>query len=1223
MLPILLALAATLLAAQIEPTKLRHAEVFAFSLGPEDPALEGVGPARTFHYTIESADAVVLVFAESAELDLVLQAKLDTAEGPAAAATGPAALLGGRKREDPLRDDDSGGGTTPFLRIPHQGGGPITLWVAVKSPSTEGSATIHVFEAIETPATRSAVREAGPHLAEAQQSLRARDLGSAREHVQTAFDLLSALAGAARSEAIASMLFQLGTLAFHSEAQPLARSAWETADAFRGVALPETHADSLGLRSSLAAAVSATGDHQAAKRLNERVLEICEAIYPAEHPAVQATRMNLSTELSQTGDLRGARKLLEQILEIYERTLPPDHGEKQKVRLNLAVTLKNLGLPREAVIVEAKAVEVYERTLPPEHPNLQRARVNLAATLLWLGRYDEAKAIEQSVLRVFAKTLPPEHADYQRARMNHAVTLGALGESHTARALLEQVLAIRERTLPREHRALQSVRLNLAEVLVDLGDLHTARALMEQVLEIRSRTLPNDHIELQSARQALAALNRVLGRLGPARTLLETCLASYDATFIEKGDAEVQSVRVLLGAVLRDQGQLDAAQATLEQVIDSWPEDLPDYHATLMAARSHLAGTHRLLGAFQQSLVLVQRNYNLAASRLPDNHAQLRAARTNLAWSLAHIGQIEASRRLAIEQLDAAIHSHRGFGGFSSRELEAHGNEWRQEIQAALSLLLGAGIFDPDEAGLTRLFEATEAIRTAPTTSARLIRVSEDDPTSVHLRTELATVHREISRLSDQNETGAALFEAIRRRDQHERRLAEHFAARGGQGRIPSLDPEVIRARLQPGEAALALWRADIRILDAETRLRGPAVPSYFAWVLRYDAPMRWLSLGPAAPIEAAAAAWRSTEADRALRGVKGRRAVGKKEEEQLNAASSLARALIDPLKESLEDVDRLYVAPAGALHGVPLDALPQDGGYLGDALEIITLEGLSLLTVEAAVSPATVGLLAMGGIDYDAEEETPEPPRADADVDSLRTRLSATTAFEPLAQTASEAEAIAEIYEEAVSDDRPSLLLTGSEATRERFEADGPRAQFLHIATHGWFSDIAGHDEDAQIREEITASPSDRIRGLAPSLLCGLAFAGANGRASDLGRLGGVLTAEEIRALDLGSVELAILSACETSLGERRGAQGIASLQAALHAAGVRTTITSLWKVPDAATRELMTEFYRRLWILKEPKAKALWNAKKALRERLDDDGTPIYSFNDWAGWVLSGDPD
>ena len=37
--------------------------------------------------------------------------------------------------------------------------------------------------------------------------------------------------------------------------------------------------------------------------------------------------------------------------------------------------------------------------------------------------------------------------------------------------------------------------------------------------------------------------------------------------------------------------------------------------------------------------------------------------------------------------------------------------------------------------------------------------------------------------------------------------------------------------------------------------------------------------------------------------------------------------------------------------------------------------------------------------------------------------------------------------------------------------------------------------------------------------------------------------------------------------------------LQRSFHAAGVKTTVTSLWSVHDAATLVLMEEFYSRLW--------------------------------------------
>jgi CHAT domain-containing protein len=136
------------------------------------------------------------------------------------------------------------------------------------------------------------------------------------------------------------------------------------------------------------------------------------------------------------------------------------------------------------------------------------------------------------------------------------------------------------------------------------------------------------------------------------------------------------------------------------------------------------------------------------------------------------------------------------------------------------------------------------------------------------------------------------------------------------------------------------------------------------------------------------------------------------------------------------------------------------------------------------------------------------------------------------------------------------------------------------------------------------------------------LALAGANLPANEIGRFPGLVTAEEISGWDLANCELAVLSACDTNVGERRAGQGVASLQKALHMAGARTVITSLWKVPDEATRELMLDFYRRIWVAKEPKAQALWNAKKSLREAKDEHGDPKYTTRDWAAWVLTGDP-
>ena len=186
---------------------------------------------------------------------------------------------------------------------------------------------------------------------------------------------------------------------------------------------------------------------------------------------------------------------------------------------------------------------------------------------------------------------------------------------------------------------------------------------------------------------------------------------------------------------------------------------------------------------------------------------------------------------------------------------------------------------------------------------------------------------------------------------------------------------------------------------------------------------------------------------------------------------------------------------------------------------------------------------------------------------------------FSPLPGTMAEAAAIYDIFRSAFAG-RPASMLTGKEATKQTFVSRAPISSHLLVATHGFFlpeptqSESSGPGplrslEDLVFsRELVTSNPA--------ALRSGLVFAGANYEAT--GRGSSFLTALEAAELDLGRVDLAVLSACETGLGMIEGGEGVLGLQRAFQLAGARTAVTSLWKVPDAATQGLMTRFHRNL---------------------------------------------
>jgi CHAT domain-containing protein len=325
-----------------------------------------------------------------------------------------------------------------------------------------------------------------------------------------------------------------------------------------------------------------------------------------------------------------------------------------------------------------------------------------------------------------------------------------------------------------------------------------------------------------------------------------------------------------------------------------------------------------------------------------------------------------------------------------------------------------------------------------------------------------------------------------------------------------------------------------------------------------------------------------------------------------------------------------LFVCADDLVFLVPLDALPlQEEGEaerVGDRLQVVSEVSFARLISPTEALEAEPSLLVLGGVDYDAKGSTPEglsgssPPldegdEAEADSEPATSRSASLERFDKLLQTRLEAEATAVLFEDAFELD--PILLTKKETTKAALFEVAPGKRYVHLATHGWFAPESVRSiADASSADSTRLSLEDRIIGLAPMTLCGLALAGANRGRDSLGRVPGILTAEELCSLDLSECELAVLSACETNVGIRRAGQGVQSLQAALYTGGARTSITSLWKVDDAATRRLFEIFYTRLWNEKLGKAEALWQAKLALR----NEGHPV---RDWAGWVLTGDPD
>jgi CHAT domain-containing protein len=117
-----------------------------------------------------------------------------------------------------------------------------------------------------------------------------------------------------------------------------------------------------------------------------------------------------------------------------------------------------------------------------------------------------------------------------------------------------------------------------------------------------------------------------------------------------------------------------------------------------------------------------------------------------------------------------------------------------------------------------------------------------------------------------------------------------------------------------------------------------------------------------------------------------------------------------------------------------------------------------------------------------------------------------------------------------------------------------------------------------------------------------------------------GILTAEEVAGLDLSGVELVVLSACDTGVGEIAAGEGVFGLRRAFQIAGARSVIMSLWSVDDLSTRAWMRALYEGRFDRDLPTADAVHEASLALLRDRRSKGLSTHPFY-WAAFVAAGD--
>jgi CHAT domain-containing protein/tetratricopeptide (TPR) repeat protein len=933
-------------------------------------------------------------------------------------------------------------------------------------------------------------------------------------------------------------------------------------------------------------------DVRGAKEANEQALAIFRKALPPGHPTIAVSLNNLGNMQAELGDYAQSRANYEEALAIERRALPPVHAEIARSLNNLGNVQFELGDYAAAKASHEEVLAIFRKVLPPGHPDIASSLSNLGSVQHGLREYNSAKARHEEALDIRRKALPPGHPKIAASLNNLGVVQHDLREYAAAKASHEEALAIKRKALPPGHPEIAYSLSNLGLVQHDLQENAAAKASHEEALAIWRKVLPPGHPRIAASLNNLGNVQRELREYAAAKRSYEEALAIHRKA-LPKDHPDIASNLNNLGVVQWVMREFTAAKMSHEEALAIRRKALPKDHPDIAHSLNNLGNVQYDLREYAAARQSHEEALTILRNALPPGHPDIAASLANLAWvGLAagvDVGDAvprfaEATDILQRDQLRLAV-----------AQAEPEQLATAAGAQLKLHSLIDATL--TTRAGPGPTYDRVVRGKGSVTAQQRWARQARDaaDPETARLLDRLGQVTQQIvglsvsERSSDPSSDPQGLPALLRALSAERARLEQQLTERSAVYRAIQARARVgggdVEAALPKGAALIDL----VEYLHQEFAPKGKKEASQeqrlAAFVVRPDQDVVIVPLGPTQPLAEVIDRWRVSS------GAGTAPPAGAPD-----PGAELRKRLWEPLAKHLEGIRVVLVSPDGPLNGLPLAALPgsKKGTFLIHeyAFAVVAVPQLlpELLRDEPGRAKEPPSLLLAGGIDFGAETAR--------HAGTASGKLPPVPFFSPLAGAEREVSDLRAQFAHAFPAAPAPAVLRQDRATKPAILAAAPAHPFVHLATHGFF---AGEAEESAVA---VAQRAERLRGgmrfrpeatgRHPGLLSGLVFAGVN--RPDRTPEQTILTALEAAELELGKVELVVLSACDTGRGQVAGGEGVLGLQRAFQLAGARAVVASLWKVPDAATRVLMAEFYQNLWEKKLPKLEALRQAQLTL---------------------------
>ena len=1017
---------------------------------------------------------------------------------------------------------------------------------------------------------------------------------------------------------------------------------------------------------NLASLYQHINNFQAAEPLYRQALDIWRATVGEHHPDYVISLNNLAVLYFDMGDYHAAKPLYRQALDIVRETLGERHPNYAIGLNNLAALYKDIKDYQAAEQLYRQALDIKRETIGEHHPDFAEILYNFAELYRDTYDYQAAEPLYRQALDIWRATVGERHPNYAIGLNNLAALYFDIGDYQAAEPLFRKVCNIQRVALGERHPKYAESLNNLANVYHTVCDFQAAELLYNQALDIARQTLGEQHPGYAISLNNLAGLYKDAGSYEAAEPLYRQALDIWRATVGERHPNYAIGLNNLAGLYLTTDN-FQAAVPLYNQALDITRETLGERHPNYAKTLNNLAGLYKDLGDYQTAESLFHQAHEILRYTLGEHHPDYITSHNNLAGLLAATGRTAEAFDLMTRA--SLIEDHVIAQVFSIGS-ESQRMAYLQSIQTSLHVFLT--ISQHCTASNIAANAAMDLVLRRKAIGAEALAAQRDAVLGgkyPHLRESMNQFRMLTNEIAQDMLAGPRkesissyrqhLYTLLAQREYLEAELAHQIPEMDLEHHLKTADRHAIAQHL-PEDTALVEFVRFNEYNFAAVPAHGKnawRAPRYLAFILRARTPdaLTMIDLGEARDIDSLVIGFRASVIHRAH--LSSNTSVEDGDVISGLAASGidLRAAVFDPLVPYLGNITCLFIAPDGELNRLPFEALPtNDGKRLIDTYHISYLSvGRDVLRFAYEMTHAPTASVVIADPDYDLGSMTssvasglethlqrldfgrqqPEASKSlishsKASVDESASMMTISTGRQSrdlprelhpvsrLPRTANEGAEIADMLRVTNFD----VDAWFQEYALERRLKGATSPRIIHLATHGFFLENQPRDITAAytsfadiMRDRIAIAGFEN-----PLLRSGLLLAGVNtwlkGREPPREAEDGVLTALDVSSLDLLATDLAVLSACDTGLGDVQTGEGVLGLRRAFMLAGAKTLVMSLWSVDDKATEELMVDFYNR--ILKgEGCAEALRNAQLAIKDKHPD---PYY----WGAFICQGDP-